>query len=421
MRSPWWIALIPVFLLPCACTRSEAGSKVVLRLATWGGAGDDNEFTRTIQAIYREFEAENPGVELRVEGIPGSQEYVSKMLLNFVADAAADVMMLDASSAALFIDNRVLLDLAPLAERDPDFSFDDFFPNVVDIARRGEAIYAAPGDFTPMVLYYNKKLFDQAGVPYPQPGWTWDDFLDTAKKLTIPGKQYGFKFINWMPGWIMWLWNNGSDVLSPDGERAAGYFDSPKSVEAMRFLRSLVDEHKVAPSLSEAAAAGVDLFTDGRAAMEISGHWAMVGYAAAKKLAIEDVGVVELPSNTGRSETVMYEAGFAIGKKSRNVEAAWRFVKFMTSRRVQERYQKTGIAVCARRDVALERAEGDPREQAFLAIVPSARPPWGSKVTGYDFVETTGQKAMDNILAGAAIEGSLREAVRRIDGYFRIR
>lgn len=408
-------------LAPGGCGRREQGL-IVLRIANWGGAGDDSDFTRTVQSLYREFEAQNPGVVVRVEGIPGSQEYVSKMLLNFVANAAADVMALDASSAAIFIDNGVLLDLKPFIDADPDFDLGDFYPNVVDIARRGESIFAIPGDFTPMVMYYNRRLFDEAGVEYPQPGWTFDDFLDKAKRLTKPGKQWGFKFVNWMPGWIMWLWNDGADVLSPSGDRADGYFNSPASASTMKFLKDLVDVHRVAPSLGESAAAGVDLFANGQAAMEISGHWAMVGYQAAPNLELEEVGVAELPSRRpGGSVTVMYEAGYAIGKGCRNPEIAWKFVKFMTSRAVQERYQATGIAVCARRDVAEARAANDPREKEFLRIVPSARPPWGSRVTGYDFVEATGQKTMDNILGGTPIRAALDEAARRIDGYFAIR
>lgn len=417
-----WVVAGTLLVLSAGC-RQGSSDRVVLRIANWGGAGDDSDFSRTQQALYREFEAANPGIELRIEGIPGSQEYVSKMLLNFIADAASDIMILDASSAAIFIDNGVLADLSPLIERDKNFSIDDFFPNVVDIARRGKSIYAIPGDFTPMVMYYNKKLFDGAGVAYPQPGWNWDDFVATAKKLTKPEKkQYGFKFVNWMPSWIMWLWNNNGDVLAPSGDKADGYMNGKESVEAVAFLKDIIEKEKIAPSLSEAAAGGVDLFANGQAAMEISGHWSLVGYQSAPGLKLEDVGVIELPTQRKEgSVTVMYEAGFAMGKNCRNPETAWKFIKFMTSRSVQERYQSTGIAVCARKDVAASRAASDPREQAFLRIVPTARPPWGSRVTGYDFVETAGQKAMDNVLGGTPAQEALDETVRRIDGYFRVR
>src|SRR5205823_386793 len=173
----------------------------------------------------------------RVENIP--QEYVSKMVLSFIAHAEPDIMMLDFSSASVFINNGVLTDLSPYIASDKEFKLDDYFPNAVSAARRGNALYAIPQDFTPMVLYYNKRLFDRAGVSYPKAGWNFEQFLQTAQKLTIPGRQWGFVFNNWMAGWIMWLWNNGGDVLSPDGTRASGYFDSPHNVQTVSFLRDL--------------------------------------------------------------------------------------------------------------------------------------------------------------------------------------
>jgi multiple sugar transport system substrate-binding protein len=413
------------------CVKSSDSSHVVIRMANWGGASEETEFEATIRRLREEFQRNNPGVEVRVERIPGSQEYVSKMLLSFVAGTEPDIMALDASSAAVFINNGVLLDLAPLIASDPTFRLADYYENVVSIAKRGDKLFAIPGDFTPMVLYYNRKLFREAGIEEPKPGWTYYDFLDAARKLTIVGSdgktvQWGFKFANWMPGWITWIWNNGGDVLSPTGDRATGYFDSAQTVEALTFLRDLVTKYRVAPSLSSTAATGVDPFLAGKAAMEISGHWAMVGYKEAKELNMEDIGVAPVPTNLpaerGKrtSTTVMYEMGFAIGKNCKHPDAAWKFIKFCTGKRYQEVYNSTGIAVCARKDVSQARA-ADERERRFLEIVPSARAPWGSVVEGYAFVETTGVQAMDRILAGEDPKRVARQAAQRIDEYFRIR
>jgi multiple sugar transport system substrate-binding protein len=163
--------------------------------------------------------------------------------------------------------------------------------------------------------------------------------------------------------------------------------------------------------------------------MEISGHWAMVGYSVAPKdakgqplLKMEDVGVVELPTQLPKSQTVMYEAGFAIGKNCKHREAAWKFIQFMTSEYAQRKLNKTGIAVSARKDIAAERAKKDQREMEFLKIIPSARGPWGATVEGYDNVETVGQKMMDNVLQGALpLNQALKRAVDEIDEDFKKR
>ena len=223
----------------------------------------------------------------------------------------------------------------------------------------------------------------------------------------------------------MWLWNNGGEVLSPDGKRASGYLDSPKNVETVEFLRDLINVHKVAPSLSAIAAQGVDPFANGQAAMSISGHWAMVSYRNAPKgtdgkpkIDWRELGVVEMPTRTSKSQTVMYEGGFGITRRTKNKDLAWKFIKKWTGYRLQRRYNESGIAVCSRHDVAKERAT-EPVEKEFLRIVPTAPPPAGSKVEGYEIVEKYGQNALDSILKNnRPVQQALTEAAQRIDTEF---
>jgi len=423
----WPVIVVAAWLVwgIAGCSNDDADQTVV-RISNWGGAGDDSEYDKLVVKFYEDFEKENPGVDVRVENIPGSGEYVRKSLLNFVADAQVDVMVLDASSASVFVDNGLLQDLTPYIKKDRHFNLADYYPNVLDIARRGEKIYAIPGDFTPMVVYYNKDLFDAAGVPYPTSDWDFEKFREVAKKLTDPAKdQYGFSFTNWMPGWIMWLWNNGGDVLSPDGNKATGVLDSEANVQTIAYLRDLMNVDKVAPTLSQAASTGVDLFANGQAAMTVSGHWALVGYKSAPKdskgrpkIDWTRLGVVALPHNTPESHTVMYEAGFGMPKGCKNPEMAWKLIKMWTGYALQSKYNASGIAICARKDVSAERAK-DPIEAQFLPIVQTARPPWGSKVQGYEAVEQIGKVMMDSILKGNAdIRTALRNAAEKIDKEF---
>jgi multiple sugar transport system substrate-binding protein len=277
-------------------------------------------------------------------------------------------------------------------------------------------------DFTPMVVYYNKDLFDASGEPYPAPGWTRREFLAKARRLARDGR-YGFKFANWMPGWIMWLWNAGGDVVGEVGQSpsnasgygAAGVFDSQENIETVQFLADMVMRHKVAPALSATAAQGIDPFANGQAAMEISGHWALVGYKSQKALKLDRIGVAELPSESGPSKTVMYESGLAIGRHCKHPDVAWKFIRYMTSRESQRAYHQTGIAISARKDVSQERAT-DEREREFLRIVPSARPPWGSKIVKYNLVEDVGQKALDAVLkSGVPVKLALEKAAVEVD------
>jgi ABC-type glycerol-3-phosphate transport system substrate-binding protein len=488
----------------------------------------------TEREIREAFEALHPGVQVQFEMIPGQDgQYAPKLLMMHVAGSMPDVIHLDASSAAIFIDNGVLRDLSPMIARDPDFCIEDYFESVVAIARRDEPfgdpaqevgrsfpgapgpassrqrqagkmpvlrsagfqpagrlamppsyrrlpaapsyrqfptgkqeqarclryvppasnrtlvppasgrhaqrlvssqqpqapadadnaisssgrLYAIPLDFTPMVIYYNKTLFDDAGVPYPTDGWTWDDFLAAAKALTIMPDgadrptQYGFNFINWMPAWILWLWTNNADVLDESGRRATGAFDAPRSIEAIHFIVNLMTKHHVAPTLTESSAAGVDLFRAGRAAMDLKGHWMMIDYRADGI----DFGVVSLPTNTGEPVTAVYAAGLAITEKARHPGLAWEYVKFMTSKRVQIRRVAPGLAISANRHAAAHYAD-NPIEQAFLRQVPHARPPWGARVERYPVVEDLGREMMEDILYGNVPVGdAIKRTTRLID------
>ncbi|MBC8066085.1 MAG: sugar ABC transporter substrate-binding protein [Chlorobia bacterium] len=415
-----WFGLLAMALSLSACS-TDPDERIVIRVANWGGADDESDFAAKQRGLYEEFEKRNPDIKVVIEGIPGPGEYVPKMILAHNSGATPDIATLDASSSALFINSGMLMDLATLIDKDQEFKLNDFYLNIVDIARRGDAIYAIPNDFTPMVMYYNKRLFDASGVSYPQNGWTFDQFRETAKKLTKKD-QYGFVFANWFPGWIMWLWNNGGDVFSPDLKRASGFLDSAENVKTIEFLRTMINDDKSAPSLSQAAAAGVDLFANGQAAMTVSGHWGMVGYSAAPKgpdgkpkITLADLGVVMLPNNTGKPVTVMYESGYAITKRAKHPDAAWRFIKFMTSYESRLVLNQTGIAVDARKDVSTERGK-DPLEAMFLPIIPTCRPPYGTMVEGFEMVETQAQNAMDSVLKnGRDPKAALEKAAKRID------
>jgi len=381
------------------CGPAAESPATVLRVCDWVSPAVVRDFLEKERQFRQEFESLHPGVRVRSEQIPGYGQYAPKLLMMHVSGSVPDVCHLDASSGAVFMNNGVVRDLAPFIHSDPSFRLEDYFETVTDTFRREGRLYAIPLDFTPMVMYYNKALFDRAGVPYPQDGWTWEEFLETARRLTIlpedprrPPVQYGMHFENVMPFWVLWLWNNGGDVLSPDGRQASGYLDGERSLAAIRFLIELMFIHRVAPSLQEAAAAGVDLFRSQRAAMDVKGHWMMIDY---RHEGI-DFGVVSLPTNVGRPVTVSYQSGIAITSLAREPALAWEYIRFMTSQSVQVRRVESGLAISGNRRAAAHYA-GSPVEQAFLRQLQYARPPWGASVERYPFIEELGQEMLRDI------------------------
>lgn len=400
-----------------SCSR-PTDTRISLRIATWSGAGEDNEFFRLVQQIYKDFETANPDIRIEIENMPN--DYVAKLMLTHIAKVTPDVVILDASSSALFMKNDVLQDISGLLDSDKELRRDQFFENTLLAGTSGKKLFSIPVDFTPMVMYYNKDLFDLAKVPYPKNGWSFKDFESTAAQLTAalkPKKKSAFVVSSWMPGWVMWLWNNGGEVLDPSGTKAVGTLDSPQNAEVINYLKGLVDKG-YAPKLSEVAASGVEPFANGDSAMAVSGHWSITTYKGSKEINWERLGIVSMPTQLKSPVTVYYEAGLGIGNGCKNPEAAWKFIKHFCSYQSQLRYNSSGIAVCARKDVAKERAKV-PIENDFIQLIPGARPPLGTQVEGYAFVEQQGMSMMDSVLNGRkTAEVALREMAERVDREF---
>lgn len=414
-RKATLVSLLAGLLCGCGAAPEEAG--VTLRVANWGSPAVVSDFLRLERELKAEFEARHPGVRVQIEQIPGEGQFAAKVLMMHVTGSAPDVIQLDASAAAVFIDNGVVRDLTPFIAADPAFQLDDYFPTVIDVFSRGEALYAVPLDFTPMVIYYNKRIFDEAGVPYPHEGWTWDEFVAIGRRVAVPSSgrgpplRYALNLEHWMPLWLPWLWTNGGDVLAPDGRRASGYLDGPQSTGAVRFLVDLMQRERLAPSPAERAVAGVDLFRSGRAAMDLKGHWMWLDYRADGL----DVGVVGLPTNGVPPVTVIYASGLAVMHKAAHPDLAWEYVKFMTSPEVQIRRVASGLAISGNRAAAAHYA-GNPVEDAFLAQVPHARPPWGARVERYPYIEDLGREMMEDILNGhRTVPAALRRTAQLID------
>jgi multiple sugar transport system substrate-binding protein len=417
---PWLL----LCLSACRCGPGRGPSNppdtIVLHVADWGGASSDKAMARFQATIDAEWRRTHPNVRIALEHVPGSGEYVSKLLTAFVAGTEPDVMSLDASSAAAFIENDTLQDLMPNVRAD-GLDLGQYYPNVLAMAQRGDRIYALPADFTPLMIYYNKRLFDAAHLAYPVDGWTWSEFREDCRRLTIrpPGatrpSQYGFQAQNWMPGWIPWVWQNGADVLTPNGARASGALDGAASVEALRFFTDLVLRDGTAPSLSAAQAEGADPFQSGQCAMQVSGHWNLVGLRASERIRLGDVGVVGLPRGRERV-TAIYESGYGVTKRSKHSKEAWEYVRFMSGPFVQRQKADLGIGISAMRSVAEARRGSTPLEPAFLDNIRYSRSPWGARVEDYAQVEDIGTEMMDSILiAGTPVEAAVRSAARRID------
>ena len=135
-------------------------------------------------------------------------------------------------------------------------------------------LYFFPTSWNSVVVFYNKDLFDRAGVPYPSANWTWDDFLKAAKALTkrdADGKvtQYGYFVPGYNFGLTPWLLTNDTDKLKNQWHESNA--KDPKFRESMQFVHDLIHVHKVAPGFEKGV--GDAQFAAKQVAMFSAGHW----------------------------------------------------------------------------------------------------------------------------------------------------
>jgi multiple sugar transport system substrate-binding protein len=270
------------------------------------------------------FMERHPNVTVNYEVVPsgGAQSYNEKILTDIAAGTPADVFMIDMGQLPKFTGEDVLLNLMPYMRRStvPGGTLAAFNEHIIDIWSTSPNYLAAiPQDNTMIVMFYNKPLFDEAGVEYPDPlDWTWEEYAEKARQLTMDtdgdGKvdQWGTHFMNWLPGFIPFIWMNGGDVVSPDGKQALGYLNSPETAEAIDFLVGLRREG-VSPSTEAIDAFGSTwgVFNSGKIGMFFNGTWSSFGFQDAGLY--EDIGVAMLPHPAGKEPvTVTYGTGFGV-------------------------------------------------------------------------------------------------------------
>lgn len=321
-------------------TSTPAPSKVTgtIRVGSWDGGDGLIPFNSAIE----KFQAKYPDVEVQLESVP--QGYGDKLLTQFAAGDAPDVFQVGDGDVAKFASQGVLEPLDPYINGDNPLDFDVFYPAVAAIGQNEGQTYLLTKDYSPLVLFYNKTLFDAAGVEYPQADWTWEDMLTKAQELTkADGSQWGIQLPN---SWGDWLWtrgimpmvySNGGDFISEDGTTTQGILNSEANVATVQWYVDLFKTEKVAPTKDDVASlSGVDLFQTGKVAMLITGRWPLSTYKADPKL---NFGTMMLPMGEQHANAICW-AGFAMYSGSENKDTAWAFLKFIGAEEGAQEFAK---------------------------------------------------------------------------------
>ncbi len=324
----------------CGPLASDDGT-IPIKVAFWGGPEEIDIITHSIS----EWQKLHPKIKVIFEHSPYTG-YDSKILTRVAGGAAPDIIATEVDYFVTFATKNVLEDLEPYIAKDTAFSKQSFFPKILDRFTVDGKLYAVPRDVAPFAcVFYNKKLFDEAGIEYPTDDWTWEELLRKARALTkrdTNGRTIQYGFYGW--AWQNFVYGNGGGLVDDVKRPTKTRIDDPKSVAGLQFYADLINLYEVMPTPVALAnlGMGVDLmFASGRLAMFLSGIWETPG------LRNYDFkwDVAMFPKNSaGIRAFGSGGSGYAILKSSSHKKEAWEVVKALTGSQGQAELAKRGLA-----------------------------------------------------------------------------
>ena len=317
-------------------TSSADGEDIELTFTYWGSPVEK----QVIEASMKKFEEAHPGVKVTPMHIP--EDYDTKITTMMAANELPDLGYMT-SLAFLWAEEGKIINVFDKLENDPDIKKEDFLDTVWYTWAPGKSMGPMPAS-EPFALFYNEDLLKEAGVETPpdnaDDAWTWDEFIEVCKKLTIdingndatnPNfdpqniQQYGVQFpIDDQNVFDVMANSNGGAYFDEEGNYQ---LNQPEAVEAIQALADLINVHHVAPSpvVSKSLPSAAIALQTGKTAMSINGQWICLDLGETEGLNF-NIGV--LPKMK-ESLTVVQGGVICMFEGSEHPDEAWELWKWL--------------------------------------------------------------------------------------------
>lgn len=321
------VSLLLAALMLLALTPALAEEPVTLVVASFYNTGSASGWDGLVEAFCEV----HPNVTVEVQETTGT-EYMTKLVSQLASGTAPDIIAMENSNVARFVENNLLMPINDYLENDPDVSVDEYMPHLLARYTVDGNIYGLPYDAQPNgMFFFNKGLFDEAGVAYPDETWTWDDMLDAAIKLTKKDEagrvtQYGVLANNWQN----YVYSAGGRLVDDVNNPTVCVLNSDEAKYGLQFMVDLVQEYGVMPSpetLSTGAVGDEDMFATGQIAMFCTGYWSLVDLPDRWKDI--DLGLTMFPmSPSGGRAVTTGGTAYCVANGSKHPDLAYEFVKY---------------------------------------------------------------------------------------------
>ncbi|MEC0184581.1 sugar ABC transporter substrate-binding protein [Paenibacillus peoriae] len=309
-----------------ACSKGDSSAsgsdgKVNLTMTIWGSENEKKIYQERLDIVKQTY----PDINVKLNLVAG--DYDQKVQTMIAGGTAPDIMMI-AENYQAYASKKQIIALDDMIQTNNVNMSERYSQDIVNLMKYDGKQYGMPDRAGAMVLFYNKDLFDKAGVKYPSKDWTQQDLMNAAQKLTVKenGKtiQWGYYPGSWWPQWMQLIYQNGGSLFDQKGKST---FNTEPVRNALQFMNDLTFKYGTGPTPTEIADMGNigadPLFAQGKIAMETTGFWNIGSLAK-----VEGINW-DIASIWG--ETNAFFNGFTITNASEHKEEAFKVIEALTT------------------------------------------------------------------------------------------
>lgn len=315
-----------------------SNSPVTLTYGIW-----DNVQQPVYQKLADEYHKQNPNVTIKIELTPWEQ-YWTKLDTAATGGTVQDLFWMDMPHSIVYESNGILKDISSNIKND-NVDMNNFPEQSANAFKYDGKTYGIPKDVDTIALWYNKKIFDDAKLPYPDDTWNWDKMHSVAKQLTDAKKGiYGFAaFYDPQIGIYNTIFQAGGEVVSKD--KKTSLLDTPEAIEGIKFWTQFFTD-KSTPTVQQMTDTDpTQMYQNGKIAMIFGGSWLQSTFLTdenAKKFA----EVALLPQGKQRG-VVTHSVANVISSKTQHPKEAWGFLKYLSSKDANQIVAESGQVIPA--------------------------------------------------------------------------
>ncbi len=398
--AKWTVGLLAGMRMLALAAPADAG-EVRVTVAEYSAKTDPY-----FDEVKKEFEAANPGITVTFEVVPWDV-LLQKVTTDITAGTNADLSIIGTRWLIDFVQQDVAEPLDSYITPDFKGRFIDTFlsPSIMNGKTYGLPIAASA-----RAMYYNKELFEKAGIAKPPA--TWTELQEDARKIKAQG-AFGFglqgKEIETDVYYYYAMWSQGTEILNKDGTSGLG---TPGALEAAKLYKSMIDEGLTQPGVTSNNREDVqNLFKQGKVGMMITAPF--LSNQIKEEVPNLKYGVAAIPAGpTGARGTYGVTDSIIMFKNSKNKDEAWKLLDFLFTKEQRAKFtQGEGFLPVNKEEAKMDYYVNNADLAAFTALLPDAR--FAPVIPGWEEIAQITSDAMQKIYLGGDPEAGLKDAAAK--------